>query len=133
MRWLLATPVWRTTDLDDAAGGRRTCLQRGRWESAERMVKLCQPRYGADERKGKRMYIRIGNRIVNTEAMTDAEIVERPDGERSVVVTTTAVERVHGGSLASRRIMFVDEEAELFLSALPTYSPVPEPEPEAKK
>ncbi len=79
------------------------------------------------------MYIRIGNRIVNTDTMTDAEIVERPDGKRSVVVTTTGVERVHDGSLASRRFLFVDEEAELFLSALPTYSPVPEPELEAKK
>ncbi len=79
------------------------------------------------------MYIRIGKRIVNTDAMTDAEIVERPAGKHSVVLKTTGVERVQDGSLASRRLMFVDEEAELFLSALPTYSPVPEPELEAKK
>ncbi len=97
------------------------------------MVKLCQPRYGADERKGMRMYLRIGNRIVNTDAMADAEIVEGRDGKRTVVVTTTAVERVHDGSLASRRMTFIDEDAELFLSALPTYSPVLEPKPEIER
>lgn len=98
------------------------------------MVKLCRPRYSADERKGKRTYLRIGNRIVNTEAMTGAEIFKGPDGERTVLVTTIAIERMHDRSLASRRIMFSGEDAELFLSALPIYSPVGEttPEPEQK-
>ena len=93
------------------------------------MVKLCRPRSSAAESKGKRVYLRIGNRILNTETMTDAEIVERSDGQRTVVFMTTAVDRLHDGSLTSRRLILVGEDAELFLSALPTYSPVEETAP----
>ncbi len=76
------------------------------------------------------MYLRIGKRIVNTDTMTDAEIIAEPDGQRTVVVTTTAIARTSDGALDARRITLSGEDAELFLSALPTYSPVWEPVPE---
>ncbi len=85
--------------------------------------------------------MKVGSKILNTDTLVDADVFEvgEPmspyrDGqakERTVVVTTTAVEAVaslDGTSVAAaRRIVFEGEDAAIFLEALPIYEPVLEP------
>ncbi len=61
------------------------------------------------------MYIRIGNRVVNAANITDVEIGE---------VDSMPLVKVH--FVGDRMVKFSGEEAEAFLVALPTYSPVVE-------
>jgi hypothetical protein len=61
------------------------------------------------------MYIRIGNRVVNAANITDVEIGE---------VDSMPLVKVH--LVGDRMVKFSDDEAEAFLAALPTYSPVVE-------
>lgn len=80
------------------------------------------------------MYLRIGSRILNTENMTDADVYEPGEalsplgeglaGERTVVITTTAVETAEDGTPAARRIILAGEDADLFIESLPVYAPV---------
>lgn len=59
------------------------------------------------------MYIRIGNRIVNAANITDVEIGE---------VDGIPILKVH--FVGERLVKFSDDEAEAFLTSLPTYTPV---------
>ncbi|MDP9410119.1 MAG: hypothetical protein M3R38_23030 [Actinomycetota bacterium] len=85
------------------------------------------------------MFLKVGSKILNTENLVDAEVFEvgEPmspyrDGQavaslRTVVVTTTALEVVaspDGTSVAARQIVLEGDDANLFLEALPIYSPV---------
>ncbi len=83
------------------------------------------------------MFLRIGRKIINTENLVDADVFEvgeelapYRDGqaeERTVVLTTTALEAAEDGTLEPRRIVVEGEYADLFLEALPVYEPVFEP------
>lgn len=97
------------------------------------------------------MYLRIGNRILNTDNIVEARVFpalpEREDDEEpgrvlppksvGVEVITTAVvsEYDHGGDYRTpntvihpHTIMLAGDEAERFLEALPVYEPVRETE-----
>lgn len=83
------------------------------------------------------MYLRVGRKIINADNLVDADVYE--PGEEltpcgggyadtlTIVITTTAVESSEDGTLGGRRIVLEGEDADLFLEALPTYTPVLEP------
>ncbi len=80
------------------------------------------------------MFLRIGSKIINTDNFTDADVYEPGEeltphreghaNKLTVVITTTAVETAEGGTLGARRIWLEGEDADLFLEALPVYTPV---------
>ncbi len=63
------------------------------------------------------MYIRIGKRIINAANITDVEIGE-VEGVLSLIIYLTG----------DRKVKLSGEDAERFLEALPTYTPVREGE-----
>lgn len=80
------------------------------------------------------MFLRIGAKILNTDNLVDADVYEvgedltpyregRAD-RRTVVLTTTALEPDQDRRLGARRIFLEGEDADLFLEALPVYTPV---------
>lgn len=80
------------------------------------------------------MFLRIGRKILNTDNLVDADVYEpgedmhpHRDGqaeERTVVITTTAMESAEDGTLGPRRIWLEGEDADLFIESLPVYAPV---------
>lgn len=80
------------------------------------------------------MFLKVGRKILNTATMTDAHVYEEGEDlsphsegqaeERTVVITTTAVETAEDGSLGPRRIILEGKYADLFLESLPVYAPV---------
>lgn len=80
------------------------------------------------------MYLRIASKLVNTDQFTDADVYEAGESlspyreglaeERTVVITTTALEPDQDGTLTARRIVLEGDDADLFLAALPVYEPV---------
>ncbi len=80
------------------------------------------------------MYLRVASKIINTDNLVDADVYEpgeemhpHRDGraeERTVVITTTALETAENGTLGARRIWLEGEDADAFLVALPVYAPV---------
>jgi hypothetical protein len=82
------------------------------------------------------VFLKVGNKIINTDNLVDADVYEpgeeltlHSEGSSAadtltVVITTTAMETDRDGTLAPRRIMLEGEDAELFLEALPVYTPV---------
>ncbi len=80
------------------------------------------------------MFLKIGRKILNTDNIVDADVYEPGEslsphrdgeaGERTVVITTTAMETAEDGTLAPRRIMLEGADADAFLAALPVYAPV---------
>lgn len=63
------------------------------------------------------MYIRIGRRIINTEALTDVEEYAPEAEARTLVVTF----------IGGRSLTLEAKDADAFLEALPVYTPVPDP------
>lgn len=84
------------------------------------------------------MYLRISNRIINTDNLVDAMIYEEGDTlsphraeyaeMRTVVLHTIGTCRDREGALAPRTIRLEGGDAERFLAALPVYTPVIEEE-----
>lgn len=82
------------------------------------------------------MYIKVGRRIINTAAITDAEVYEAGDAlspyvaeyaeARTVVLHMAALTVDYQGLQGPRQLWLFGEEADRFLEALPVYSPVPE-------
>lgn len=82
------------------------------------------------------MFLKVGNKILNTLNMTDADVYKQGESLSyygkggsaadvlTVVVTTTAMETAQDGTLTARRIILEGEDANLFLEALPIYAPV---------
>lgn len=70
------------------------------------------------------MYLRIGNRIINANQIVDAFIVEVGESlnNGSVAETRTIMIR----TTADHQILLTDQDADMFLIALPTYKPTPE-------
>ena len=86
------------------------------------------------------MFLRIGRKLINSDNLVDVDVYEvgedltpyregRAD-RRTVVLTTTALEPDQDGNLTARRIVLEGDDADLFLEALPVYSPVLEGAPE---
>lgn len=64
------------------------------------------------------MYIKVGSRIINTEAIVEARVSPAiADVATTIQIVTTA----------DYTIDLVGDEADAFLQALPTYEPVPDP------
>ncbi len=86
------------------------------------------------------MFLRIGKKLLNTENLVDGDVYEpgedlspHREGQaetRTVVLTTTALEPDQDGRLGARRIWLEGDDTDLFLEALPVYSPVFEGAPE---
>ncbi len=80
------------------------------------------------------MFLKIGTKILNTDNFIDADVYEpgeelHPHRDEhtdtlTVVITTTATETAKDGAVRARRIWLEGEDADLFLAALPVYSPV---------
>ncbi len=80
------------------------------------------------------MFLKVGNKILNTNNIVDADVYEpgeslspHQEGHAdalTVVITTTATETDEDGATRARRIWLEGDDADLFLEALPVYSPV---------
>ena len=76
----------------------------------------------------------MGRKLTNSDNITDADLIEPGEDlsphwegraeERTVVITTTAVETAEDGTLRAHRIWLEGEDADLFIEALPVYAPV---------
>ncbi len=83
------------------------------------------------------MFLRIGSKILNTDNLVDADVFEpgeelTPYGEGradvlTVVINSAAAETGQDGVVRAYRIVLEGSDADLFLEALPVYSPVLEP------
>ncbi len=84
------------------------------------------------------MFLRISDKILNTDNLVDADVYEPGDSlsphreghaeERTVVITTVAMETGQDGTPAPYKIVLEGDNADLFLEALPVYAPVMEGE-----
>lgn len=83
------------------------------------------------------MYLRIGQRIINTDNIVDARIFEagetydllRPAAEvRTILISTTGFDRLGDGRMSPHEIKLEGQDADLFLAALPIHRPVMEGE-----